>query len=288
MIQQFFIVTGLSGAGKSQALKILEDLGFFCVDNLPIALVPQFANLFLEYNNKWNKAALSIDVRAGKVSLSSLETVLEKIKKKGIKYKIIYFNANDATLLQRYSETRRRHPLGKRIIEGIKKERKMMEKILLLSDKEIDTSSLTLAELKEIIGKELDIKSAKKLTVSLLSFGYKYGIPIEADLVIDVRFLPNPNYIMKLRHKTGRDIEVKNYVNMQGASKEFYNRFYGLLKFLIPLYIKEGKSHLTIAIGCTGGKHRSVVVTESVAKLLKSREFSVLVHHRDVERAKVC
>jgi UPF0042 nucleotide-binding protein len=122
----------------------------------------------------------------------------------------------------------------------------------------------------------------------LLSFGYKYGIPIEADLVIDVRFLPNPNYIMKLRHKTGRDIEVKNYVNMQGASKEFYNRFYGLLKFLIPLYIKEGKSHLTIAIGCTGGKHRSVVVTESVAKLLKSREFSVLVHHRDVERAKVC
>ncbi|MCB4792480.1 MAG: RNase adapter RapZ [Elusimicrobia bacterium] len=284
MNHQFFVITGLSGAGKSQALKILEDMGFFCIDNLPIALVQKFADLYKDYKTKWNQVAIGIDIRAGESSLLSLKQVLDKIKKKGIKYKIIYFNANDDTLLQRYSETRRRHPLGRRVMEGIKRERKFMERIRVISDQEIDTSNLTLGELKEIIGKEMNIRLSKKITVSLLSFGYKYGIPTDADLVIDVRFMPNPNYIPRLRHKTGRDIKVKDYVIRQKTSKEFFKRFYNLLQFLIPLYIKEGKSHLTLAIGCTGGRHRSVVVAESIAKYLKLNKFSVFVHHRDIEK----
>src|SRR5271157_5892160 len=191
---KFFIITGMSGAGKSQALKILEDLGFYCVDNIPLSLVPEVADLSLK--REFPNIALGIDIRAGK-SLISFEAVMDCLKKKNIKHKIIYFDANDSTLLNRFFETRRRHPLSKRISEGIAKERKLMEKIHSIADKEIDTSNLTIGELKEILAREMSVSNGKNLAISFLSFGYKYGIPVDADMVVDVRFLPNPNYVKR-------------------------------------------------------------------------------------------
>ena len=281
---QFYIVTGLSGAGKSQALKILEDMGFFCVDNLPVALVPRFADLCRAQGAKFSRVALGIDIRAGKPSLDSLDGVLSEIKKKGIKYRIIFFTANDSTLLQRYSETRRRHPLGRRIGDGIHKERKLMEKVLSIADQVIDTSHLTLAELKEILARVMGISYIRKIMISTLSFGYKYGIPTDADLVIDVRFLPNPNYVPSLRSKTGQDVAVKKYVQRQKPAREFFRRFLDLINFLIPRYVREGKSYLTIAVGCTGGRHRSVVVAEHIAQFLRKSRYPVKIYHRDIER----
>jgi UPF0042 nucleotide-binding protein len=279
----FYIITGLSGAGKSQALKCLEDIGFFCVDNLPLDLVPKFADLCLQMRGKLNNVALGIDVRAGK-SLRHLDQVLDEIKKRQIDYRIIFFTANDSTLLHRYSETRRRHPLGRRVIDGIQKERKLLEPIHPLINQEIDTSYLTVGELKEILTREMEISSNNKITVSLLSFGYKYGVPLDADLVIDVRFLPNPNYVQTLRSKTGQDRAVRGYVQRQKLYKEFLNRFLSMIDFLLPNYIREGKSYLTLGVGCTGGRHRSVVVAEAVARYLSRKRFSVQIYHRDIER----
>ncbi len=281
MINKLFIITGLSGAGKSQALKILEDLGFSCVDNLPITLLPKFASLVVESGEKFKNAALGIDIRAGE-SLGQLDSVLNQIKKKNINYKIIFFTANDATLLARYSETRRRHPLGRRVIDGIRKERKLMEKILAIAGQEIDTSNLTIGELKEILARELEVSPNRNFSVSLVSFGYKYGIPIDADIVMDVRFLPNPNYVPSMREKTGRDANVRNYVQKQKLYRKFMKKLLDIIDFLLPNYIKEGKSHLTLAVGCTGGRHRSVVVAEAAAKYLKNNKYSVKIYHRDV------
>lgn len=284
MSTQFYIITGLSGAGKSQALKILEDMGFFCVDNLPVELLSRFTDLCVERHSRLRRVALGIDIRAGKPSLSSLNKILGEIRKKGIQYRIIFFTANDSTLVQRYSETRRKHPLGRRIIDGIKRERALMETVLSLADQVIDTSNLTLAELKEILAKALGISFTKKIITSVLSFGYKYGMPLDADLVVDVRFLPNPNYLPSLREKTGQDIAVKKYVQRQKPTKEFFERFLDLLEFLIPKYIREGKSYLTVAIGCTGGRHRSVVVAEHVAQFLRKAKYQVKIYHRDIQR----
>jgi UPF0042 nucleotide-binding protein len=287
MKTQFYIITGLSGAGKSQALKILEDFNFFCVDNLPVALVPQFADMSLATHKKLNKIAIGIDIRAGKEHLGALDDVLGSIKKKGIDYKIIFFNANDFTLIQRYSETRRKHPLGKSVVDGIRKERKLLDRLLCLADKEIDTSNLTLGELKEILAREMNVSPVRFINVSLISFGYKYGVPVDADIIMDVRFLPNPNYVMELRYKTGKNPAVRKYVVSQKISKEFFDRFFGLLDYLMPHYIHEGKSYITIAIGCTGGRHRAVVVTEATAKFLRTKKYKVSVHHRDIDRMKV-
>ncbi len=284
MVKEFFIITGLSGAGKSQALKILEDMGFFCVDNLPTPLVPKFADFCKQSSRNLDRVALGIDIRAGKSSIETIDDMLGDIKKKGIKYRIVYFTANDSTLLQRYSATRRRHPLGRRVIDGINKERRMMAHILAIADQTIDTSHLTLGELKEILARVLGISFVRKMKVSLMSFGYKYGIPVDADLVMDVRFLPNPNYIPALRSKTGQDAPVKKYVHRQKITKDFLTRFINLLDFLIPRYIREGKSYLTMGIGCTGGRHRSVVVTESIAQFLRKKNVVVQIYHRDIER----
>ncbi len=281
MSNKFFIITGMSGAGKSQALKILEDLGFFCVDNLPLSLVPEFIDLSLK--RKFKNVALGIDIRAGK-SLSRFDEIIKYLKKRNVNYKAIYFDANDSTLLQRYFETRRRHPLGRRVSEGIARERRLMSKIYSMSDKEIDTSSLNIGELKEVLAKELGISPGKVFSISLLSFGYKYGLPSDADLVIDVRFLPNPNYVKGLRTKTGRNGGVRQYVQKQRLYKIFFNKFSELVRFLLPKYIKEGKSYLTIAFGCTGGRHRSVVLAESMAKWLKKRKYFVKIYHRDIDR----
>jgi Predicted P-loop-containing kinase len=283
MSRKFFIITGLSGAGKSQALKILEDLGFFCVDNLPVSLVPRFADLTVEGGGKMNNVALGIDIRAGQ-SLSQLENILPLVRKKKIDYRIIFFTANDSTLLQRFSETRRRHPLGKRIIEAIHKERRMMDRILMMADQQIDTSYLTIGELKEILAKELAVPIGGKIAISLMSFGYKYGIPMDADLVMDVRFLPNPNYVQTLRSKTGQDAAVRRYVQKQKIYRTFLKRFLGLIDFLVPHYVREGKSYLTLAVGCTGGHHRSVVVAETVAHYLMRKKYPVQIYHRDIEK----
>ncbi len=277
----FYIITGLSGAGKSQALKILEDLGFFCVDNIPVSLVPKFADMCQEMGGKLHNVALGIDIRAGS-ALKSLEPVLAEIKEKKINYRIIFFTANDDTLLKRFSETRRRHPLGRRILAGIRKERAMMERLLNIADQEIDTSYLTLGELKEIIARVMNVAPERKIIISVMSFGYKRGIPLDADLVMDVRFLPNPNYVQRLRSKTGKDASVRRYVQQQRLYKEFFSRWSGLVDFLLPHYVKEGKSYFTIAVGCTGGHHRSVVAAEAIAKHLRGRRYAVRVYHRDI------
>ncbi|MBN1823598.1 MAG: RNase adapter RapZ [Endomicrobiales bacterium] len=283
MRNQFYIITGLSGAGKSQALKILEDFGFFCVDNIPLALVPRFTDICLENSMGMRRVALGIDIRAGK-SLRQINSVLSQIKKKKINYRIIFFTATAASLLQRYSETRRRHPLGRRVIDGIRRERKMMGGIYTLADQEIDTSFLNLGELKEILGREFKVSSDRKISISLLSFGYKYGIPVDADMVLDVRFIPNPNYVPKLREKTGKDLPVRKYVQKQKMYKKFMKQIRGLVDFLLPNYVKEGKSYLTIAVGCTGGHHRSVVVAESLAAYLGKKKYSTQIYHRDISR----
>ncbi|MCX5779147.1 MAG: RNase adapter RapZ [Elusimicrobia bacterium] len=280
-----YIITGLSGAGKSQALKILEDLGFFCVDNIPVELVPRFADLCQQMRGKLEHVALGIDIRAGK-SLEQLGAVLDDLTAKKILYKTLYFTANDETLLQRYSETRRRHPLGKRLLDAIRTERRMMDKVQTLSDQEIDTSFLTLGELKEILATELSISKTDAMTVAVMSFGYKYGLPIDADLVFDVRFLPNPNYVHELRALTGKNIPVKAYVQKQNLYKEFFQKISGLIDFLLPNYCTEGKSYLTIAVGCTGGRHRSVVVAEHLAGHIRAN-FPVQIFHRDVDRRRL-
>jgi RNase adapter protein RapZ len=281
MDTKLFVITGLSGAGKSQALNILEDLGFFCVDNLPVMLLPRFAELCREQGGKLQNVAVGIDVRAGR-QLQNLENALREVRGKDISARVIFFTANDLTLLKRFSETRRRHPLGKRVVDAIKKERQFMRPIIPLIDKEIDTSYLTIGELKEILAKELSISPHEKMSISIQSFGYKYGIPPDGDIVMDVRFLPNPNYIPSLRLKTGKDERVKSYVKRQKLYRRFITHFLKLISFLVPNYIKEGKSYLTIAIGCTGGRHRSVVIAEHVAQVLKTQKYAVQVYHRDM------
>lgn len=278
----FYIITGLSGAGKSQTLKILEDLGFFCVDNIPVDLVPQFADLCVQMRGKLEHVALGIDIRAGK-SLERLEAILDGLTARHIRYKMLFFTANDATLLQRYSETRRRHPLGRRLLDAIRTERRRMNGVQALADQEIDTSFLTLGELKEILGAELSLSRTDTMSVSVMSFGYKYGVPIDADLVFDVRFLANPNYVHRLRAKTGKNAGVRKYVQNQKLYKTFFNKLTGLVDFLLPNYRTEGKSYLTVAVGCTGGRHRSVVVAEHLAEHIRAR-YPVKIIHRDIDR----
>ncbi|MCK9582996.1 MAG: RNase adapter RapZ [Endomicrobiales bacterium] len=282
MSRQFLIVTGISGAGRSLALKNLEDMGYFAVDNIPVSLVSKFADLCVESGGKLNKVAVGLDIRAGKESLDSIEKIVDDLKKRGIRHRILFFTADDATLFRRYAETRRRHPLARRISEGINAERKMMLKILYLADDVIDTSHLTGGELKEILTKKLSDQTLEKMKISVLSFGFKYGLPLDADLVFDVRFLPNPNYVASLRYKTGKDVGVKNYVFKHKEAKDFIVILEKMLSFLIPNFIKEGKSHLTIALGCTGGHHRSVAVSEKIGFILRKKGYMSQVYHRDI------
>jgi UPF0042 nucleotide-binding protein len=279
---QFLIVSGLSGAGKSQALKILEDLGYSTVDNMPVELVPKFAELCIASGEKFRRVGIGIDVRAGKRGLDKLGAVLDEIKKLGVRYRILFLTANDSTLLQRYSETRHKHPLASRVMEGIKSERKVLAKLMIMADHVVDTSQLTLGELKEVIAVEMKEVVGSEFSISVTSFGYKYGLPIDADIVMDVRFLPNPNYVPSLRYKTGKDAAVRSYVFRQKLTKQFFKRFVNMLEFLIPNYIKEGKSHLSVAVGCTGGHHRSVALAEAVAHSLKQKQYKAHIYHRDI------
>jgi UPF0042 nucleotide-binding protein len=273
----------MSGAGKSQALKIFEDFGFVCVDNMPVQMVADFIDICLKNSVKYKNVAMSVDSRAGE-SLTSFKDLLVIFKKKNISYKIIFFNASDPVLLRRYSETRRRHPLGKSVSEGIKLERKIIDRVFGIADEVIDTSDLTIGELKKVISVLAGIRQSEKqyLNISILSFGYKYGLPNNADIVYDVRFIANPNYVHGLKFKTGRDEIVRKYIEKQKEFKIFFNIFSKLIEITLPGYIKEGKSYLTIAVGCTGGQHRSVFAAERLARFLKSKKYKVKLNHRDI------
>ncbi len=284
---RFVIVTGMSGGGKRTALKMLEDVGFYCVDNLPVALIEKFVELIVTPNSEITKVALGLDVRAGQ-SFEEVEHILGNLRKNGYSFDLLFMEATDSVLLKRYKESRRMHPLSPegRVEEGIGKERKILEPIREVSDYVIDTSNLLTRELKE----ELDrifVKNEEynSLMVTVMSFGFKYGIPADADLVFDVRFLPNPFYIDELKHKTGQDKEVQEYVMSFEEAKQFSDKLTDMVRFLIPNYVKEGKYQLVIAVGCTGGKHRSVTLANELYSRLKDHgEYGLTIAHRDIKQ----
>ncbi len=284
---KFVIVTGMSGAGKSTALKMLEDMGYFCVDNLPIALLPKFAELAHAPGSDISQVAVGVDIRNGR-SLDEMASVLENLKASGVAYQILYLEASDEVLVKRYKETRRAHPLAKqgRVEDGIRLER---EKLLYLKKNAtyiLDTSQLLTRELKKALEQILvEEKNFKNLMITVLSFGFKYGIPNDCDLVFDVRFLPNPYYVDGLKYKTGNDEEVQDFVMGYEISHIFLGKLVDMLNFLIPNYILEGKNQLVIGIGCTGGKHRSVTLANKLFEALSDRsEYGVRLEHRDVSR----
>ncbi|MCX5784020.1 MAG: RNase adapter RapZ [Elusimicrobia bacterium] len=279
---KIFIITGMSGAGKSQALKCFEDFGFYCVDNLPLALFPQFVK-FVHSRREAGDIALGIDIREGG-GLKDIPRAIKALSQHGLSVKIIFLDASDSVLVSRFSETRHRHPLGKNIALAIKAERKMLLELKAMAYKAIDTANTTLGELKETLSKLLELKRSHEMKLSLISFGYKYGIPIDADIIMDVRFLANPNYIGRLKNKTGLDRQVAEYISKDARVKGFLERFLGLVKFLLPAYIKEGKSYLTIALGCTGGKHRSVYIADMLSKSLRAQGLSVFEFHKDIKK----
>ena len=282
---RFVIVTGMSGGGKSTALRMLEDAGFYCVDNLPVLLIEKFVELIAMPNSEVTKVALGLDVRADQ-SFEDVEKILHKLRDNGYSFEILFMEAGDAELLRRYKETRRVHPLSPdgRIEDGIRREREILKNMKSQADYVIDTSRLLTRELKE----ELDRifvrnENYNSLMVTILSFGFKHGIPADADLVFDVRFLPNPFYIEELKYKTGNDREVQDYVMSFDEAHIFIDKLTDMIKFLIPNYVKEGKYQLVIGIGCTGGKHRSVTLANRLYEELKDQgDYGLKITHRDV------
>lgn len=287
-LAELVIITGMSGAGKTIAVQSLEDLGFFCVDNLPPVLIPKFAELIEQSSGKIGKVALVIDLR-GREFFTALSESLTYLKNHHtVNYEILFLDARDSTLVQRYKESRRRHPLASEglPLEGIQLERKLLEELKGMATQVIDTSDLKPAKLKELITERFNRRSRGRMTVNVTSFGFKYGVPIDADLIFDVRFLPNPHYIDQLRPKTGQDTEVYDYVMKWSDTQIFLQKLTDMLQFLIPQYAKEGKSQVVIGIGCTGGKHRSVAIAEYLGTLLSDEMDQVRVSHRDAERDK--
>lgn len=279
------ILTGMSGAGKSTAIKMMEDMGFYCVDNLPIPLLEKFVELTKMQSPERQKVAVGIDIRNGR-ALEELKDVLASIKKNGTNYEILFLDSNDTVLVRRYKETRRNHPLagGERVDKGIQEERSRIAFLKEQADYIIDTGQLLTRELKteleKIFVQEQDYKN---LFITVLSFGFKYGIPADSDLVFDVRFLPNPYYLQELRPKTGNDKEIQEYVLQFREAHEFLDKIEDMLDFLIPNYIAEGKNQLVISIGCTGGKHRSVTLANEIYKRLAQKKgYGLKIEHRDI------
>jgi RNase adapter protein RapZ len=280
------IITGLSGAGKSRALNSLEDLGFYCADNMPPALIPKFAELCLQTNGKINNVAIVTDVRGGAL-FSGLFDNLDELKRQGGDYKILFLDCDDGVLIRRYKETRRKHPLlkpGGTIHDAITLEREMLRPARERADYIIDTSNLASAQLKERLTVLFCGDKMDSMLVNCISFGFKYGTPTEADLVFDVRCFPNPFYVDELKHLTGLDLPVKDYVFASDQTRHFVKMLYDMIDFLLPLYIKEGKSQLTVAIGCTGGRHRSVAIADALYRHELEKNVKVTVSHRDIQK----
>lgn len=277
------VITGLSGAGKSHAMAAFEDAGFFCIDNLPPQMISAAADLFSHEGSKVEKAAVVSDVRGGQY-FEEIDRCLNELDGKGIKYRLLFLEASDELLLRRFKETRRPHPLAPQgnIPEGIKLEREMLSGLKQRADWVIDTTGMNVHELRSRIVESVVPTGTMGLILTLVSFGYKYGTPLDADLVLDVRFLPNPNYDPKLNPLTGIDRAVRDYVINTQASKRFFDRLLPLYDYLLPMYVAEGKSNLTIGIGCTGGHHRSVAITEWLANYYRGKNYNVMLRHRDI------
>lgn len=287
---RFIVVTGISGAGRTTALKYLEDDGYYCVDNLPVRLLERFMELVTSPGSEISRAALGLDVRAD-MPFSSVVSVLTELRNKGYRFEILFLDCSDEVLVRRFKESRRAHPLspGGRIIEGIRKERELLSEIREMADRVIDTTDLTPRqfgmELKRIFAEE---QKFEQLAVTVMSFGFKYGVPEDADLLFDVRFLPNPFYIEALKRKTGQDAAVRDYVLGFPQTEAFLRKLSDLISFLIPYYIEEGKSQLMICIGCTGGQHRSVVIADALAgKLAGEKKIALRVVHREAGRYQI-
>ena len=280
------IVTGLSGSGKSTAIHVLEDLGFYCIDNLPVTLIPRFLELCANSEERINRVALGIDLRE-RVSLREYPAVLAELHERGQRVEILYLEAADEVLVRRFSETRRPHPAaaGGGILQGIRTERERLAGLRELADQVIDTSAYTVHELREILQRPLTNTAPDiKLLVSVESFGYKYGVPTDADIMFDVRFLPNPFFVEELRAKTGSEAEVAAFVLQRPETQRFLDQVSTLLESTLPLYVREGKSYLTLAVGCTGGRHRSVTIAEELQRRLSAWGYAAQVRHRDLQR----
>ncbi len=282
--RQLVILTGLSGSGKGSVLNTFEDLGFYCVDNLPVALIPTFSELYVE-GVEIERAALLVDAREGE-QIARLPAIYRKLAAEQ-PATLVFVEASDEVLKRRFSETRRPHPLsnGGSISEGIAAERHRMAPIRRMADVVIDTSKFNVHELRQFIIDKFQRPGSRPLLVSVVSFGFRYGIPSDADLVFDVRFLPNPHFVPKLRPFSGKDPKVARYIRSFPQTGEFLRRIESLLSYLIPLYIREGKSYLTVALGCTGGRHRSVALAEVIRRYLQKKKYSAKVVHRDIEKS---
>lgn len=283
---RFVIVTGMSGAGKSTALKMLEDVGYFCADNLPVPLIPKMAEMLRVPGTELNKCAIGVDIRSGQ-SFTAIEKVLEELDEMGLKYETLFMESGDDVLIKRYKETRRFHPLSGndlRVDQGIKEERKQLVFLRQKADYIIDTSHMLTRELRMEMNKIfVQNREYKNIYITLLSFGFKYGTPSDADIILDVRFLPNPYYIEELRQKSGNDREVREFVMSNDKAVCFLNKLSDMLEFLIPNYIVEGKTQLIIGIGCTGGKHRSVTLANELYERLSNAEvYGIRIEHRDI------
>jgi RNase adapter protein RapZ len=281
---QLVILTGLSGSGKSTVLKAFEDMGFYCVDNMPVELIPIFAELHEAGEDNLSRAALLVDAREG-AQLQKLPGLLTHLRKDH-PISLVFIEANDDALLRRYSETRRPHPLGKdySVRESLAQERDLMAPIRRLADVVIDSTQFNVHELRSFITRRFKNPDRHPMLISVVSFGYKYGVPTDADLIFDVRFLPNPHFVPGLRKFTGRSVKVRRFIQSFPQTGEFLRRLESLLAYLMPHYIEEGKSYLTIALGCTGGKHRSVMLAEEIKKALEKRKYATKVTHRDIEK----
>jgi len=283
--RQLVIVTGLSGSGKGSVLKNLEDLGYYCVDNLPVSFIPTFSELYVQGSGEIERAALGVDAREGE-QLEKLPEIFRKLSKE-THVTLVFVEASDDVLMRRFSETRRPHPIARNlpVREGIREERRKMAPIRRLADVIIDTTKFNVHELQHIVAEQFQNPDLKPLVVSVVSFGFRHGIPTDADLVFDVRFLPNPHFVPKLRRFSGKDPRVARYIRSFSQTKVFLKKIEGLLTYLIPHYIAEGKSYLTIAFGCTGGRHRSVMMAEVIRRALAKKGYTVKVIHRDVDKA---
>ena len=282
----FVLITGLSGAGKTETVRILEDMGYFCVDNLPPALIPKFAELCIQSEGRINHIALVCDIR-GRGFFDHLIEVLETLEDSGFSYEILFLEASDEALIRRFKESRRRHPLHPEgsVLDGIQQERQRLQELRGRAHRVIDTSSLTPRELRQEIGRCFGGNSNyRTMAISVISFGYKHGIPLDADLAIDVRFLPNPHYVESLASFTGNDAPVRDYVLKWSITQRFLRKLLDLVEFLLPQYVREGKQELVIAIGCTGGRHRSVAITNYIADFIRQQGFVVNVEHRGLQQ----